>query len=885
MRLTPTWIDPAWLKAPLLLRRFPATLLSILGAAAILGTTTAAAPLLLSSAGNAAITQELDQYGSDLAGVTFSTFGFIQRRTFDPANAEVKTAGDELSSLGEPTVTVLGATTDVQHRDRETQVRFLFRTSALANVDMLTPDEGLPGAWIAESSADELGVEPGDHVVLENFRTRREVPIAGIYRDLASGPLSDYWSEMTYEIVNEIPNQPPLRPFMIMEEDQFLDSTGDMAQQATFSWTFPLVDKDLTLPQAQGIAAEIQERRLRASDPLTDLGRSMAALTLYGTLRVQTSLTTAIDNSEDTVTAIEGPVRLISLAGRLVALIVIGAAGIFSYTKRRTEAKLLSAQGRTLWWQGTKASVEVLLPALAGASGGWFLATRLISIAGPGAPVSNGVAADALQEVMWWTAAAVVVLGAVYGVGAHQETQFRSSRLRRVAARIPWELLVLALAGASLYEVLTREDPIVRATDAPATIDMLLLAFPFLFIAGISGLATRGLRRLLPRLRNHAAGAKPWRYLAIRRFAATQKIGLLVITAASVALGTLVYSGTLVATTEETVRAKAQILAGSDVSIAVQNIEDVSPGIDLEWTPVAIGTGDLLPMEQRVDVLSVDVETFAEGAFWDPRFADRPLDELLADLVSDGPRAPVILAGLDAPREATVDARGKHLPVEVVAAVHAWPGMAPNRPMMIVDGPTYTRVAQAAGATATDPFATDQVWAKGSAERALRMLEQEGVLVQYHRSARDVQASPPFRSLSWTFGFLRALGLMAGALAVIGVVLYIQSRQASRDVSYAIARRMGLRRRSHRGAIAAELAAMLATSFVIGGGLALVAAALVLDEVDPLPGLPPGSLLTIPSPLVWGTALALFLVGGFSAWFVQRRADRINVAEVMRLAG
>lgn len=884
MRVTPRWIDPAWRKAPLLLLRFPALLGSVTAAAAILGITTAAAPLLLSSASNAAIAEELDQYGPALAGVSFSTFGFIERDTFAPADSEVLRAAGTVSELGEATVMVEGATTGIETPAGEAQVRLLYRTGALPNIDKLTPQHGLPGAWIARSTADALRVEPGDRVVLENFRNRREIPIAGIYRDLASAPLSDYWAPLTYDIINEIPNQPPLRPYMILPQRQLWDATRRMAQQGTVSWDLPLVDHEMTMPQAIETEAAIRELKLNASDPLTPLGGALADLTLYGTLDVRTSLTAAIDSSEETVMAVEGPVRLISLAGRIVALVVIGAAGVFAHAKRRREARLLSAQGRTPWWQGTKSSVEAALPAAGGGVIGWFIAIELVQRAGPGLTISAGVTRGALVEVGWWIVAAVVVLGAVYGFGTHQETQIGASRLRRAVARIPWEAVVLVLAAASLYEVVARQDPIVQATDEPVSIDMLLLAFPFLFIAGMGGLLARGLSRLLPSMRRAAATARPWRYLAVRRFGATQKAGFLVINSAAVALGILVYSGTLVQTTATTVRAKAHILAGSETAAAVQNIEDVPPDIDLDWTDVAIGSADLLPGEERIDVLSLDPETFARGAFWDPSFADRPLGDLLTELVGRGNRVPVILAGIPAPRHATVEARGKHLPIEVIETVDAWPGMSPNRPMMIVAGETYTRVARAAGATATDPFASDQVWAKDDPDVVLEALEDEQVFVQYHRAARDIEASAPFRSLSWTFGFLQALGVLAGGLALVGVVLYVQSRQSSRDVSYALARRMGLSPSSHRAAIGAELTAMLAISFLIGAVLAVTAAALVIDEIDPLPALPPDPLFRVPAALVVGCCGVLLLIALAGAWLVQRRTDRMNVAEVMRVA-
>lgn len=878
-------MDPAWLKAPLLYLRFPALALSLMAAVAILGATTAAAPLLLSSAGNAALEQELDQITDLQAGLRVSTFGFVNGETFNPADRQVRDLGERLPAVGDPILTVEGASTRVENAaGDDSPVRLLARTGALDNIEKLTPDRGLDGVWIADTNARELGVGPGDEVILErNFGTNR-IKIAGIYRNLASGPISEYWRPLTFHIINPIPNQPPLHPYMITPIEELLEVAEGVGQQATFEWDFPLQLEEPTLPIASGVSDAFLDARLEASDPLTDVGRAVAAITLFNSVDVHSFLTNVIKSSEETVTAIEGPVRLISLAGRLVALAVIAAAGMFAYTRRRVEARLLSAQGRTPWWQGAKAAVEATLPAIVGAAIGWFGGQALVGVAGPGDRISEGVARAAMQEVGLWALGGVVLLGVVYGVAAHQETLLGASRIRQVIGRIPWEIVLLALAGASLYEVRTREGAIVEASDKAAEIDLFLLAFPFLFLAGVSGLAARGLRRFLPRLRSGTGARGAWTFIAARRFAGGQKVGFLLITASAVALGVLVYSATLVSTTEKTVHSKAQVLAGSDVAAAIQNIEDVPEDFPFPSTHVALSSGDILPADERVSIVSIDPETFDLGAFWDPSFADEPLDELMAKLKTDGPRLPVILVAASAPREATIDTRGIDIPITVVDTVRAWPGVVPNRGLMAVDQETFQRIAVEYGSLEKDPFATNELWIKGDGDRIFDALNSNELVVNSSRSAADVEEAPSLRSLTWTFGFLQALGLLSGLIAVIGLVLYLQSRQQAREVSYALARRMGLTRGDHRMAIGAELLAMLASSALIGGLTAVAAAKLVAAGIDLLPGVPPGTVFRLPTLVLWGGPLVVLLVAVFGAWRVQRRADRMNVAEVMRLA-
>jgi hypothetical protein len=116
-------------------------------------------------------------------------------------------------------------------------------------------------------------------------------------------------------------------------------------------------------------------------------------------------------------------------------------------------------------------------------------------------------------------------------------------------------------------------------------------------------------------------------------------------------------------------------------------------------------------------------------------------------------------------------------------------------------------------------------------------------------------------------------------------VLYLQARQESRDLAFALGRRMGLSDRTHRRALSLELGFMLGVAAVVGSSLAVLAAFLIRSKLRVLPGLPGPTVLTIPWVLVLMVvvgAAATALLGGRLA---QRRARRTKVAEVLRVAG
>jgi hypothetical protein len=81
-----------------------------------------------------------------------------------------------------------------------------------------------------------------------------------------------------------------------------------------------------------------------------------------------------------------------------------------------------------------------------------------------------------------------------------------------------------------------------------------------------------------------------------------------------------------------------------------------------------------------------------------------------------------------------------------------------------------------------------------------------------------------------------------------------------------------------------ELAGMLLAAFAVGTGLAVLGALVLRGDADPLPQLPPAMRLRLPWTLVGAVAAALLAFAWVAALLVQRRADRSNVAEVMRVA-
>ncbi len=326
---------------------------------------------------------------------------------------------------------------------------------------------------------------------------------------------------------------------------------------------------------------------------------------------------------------------------------------------------------------------------------------------------------------------------------------------------------------------------------------------------------------------------------------------------------------------------------GSDVSVTLPTHPVLPKHIPVPTTRVTRITDGvaLTPGPIDADALVVDPKTFPQVAFWDGSFAGKPLETLMRDISTPaGSALPVIAVGA-VPEGSTLEMAGTPIAMRVVATAGAFPGEVSDSPMVVADSDALTRALENAGSSVAKVGGRQELWALGPSAAVAGRLRRAGVPIEQVVTADQVRQTPSFLSLSWTFGFLQALGIMSGAIALAGILLYLQARQRSREVSYALARRMGLIRRSHRWSVIIELGTMLVASFLIGTVAATAASFLIYGRLDLQPGIPPPPLLRIPGILL-GLVLAGLVVFAYAgAWLVQRRADRMNVAEVMRLAG
>jgi putative ABC transport system permease protein len=894
-----------WLRVLVLLFRFPGLFLAVTGAALVLGLAAAAGHLFLSSAGTASLRLATQSAGTAFSGLYARTEGTIapdriayRARLLRDAAGGIPGLGSMLLFADDEATTELGPSS----RTQGPFVRLATRTGFVGHIVRLEGQADSRGWWVPRTAAEVLGVHAGDDVHVQigtivsgkGFRRTGaafDLRVAGIYRDLWARPPTDFWRP-AYEFIYDVrggPNSSVPPSFLLGSPGAFMALERTLAGSGPIEIDLPVDPSSLTLSQARVAAGRLERILADFENPNTQLASSFSA---HDSL-----LPALVDGAGRTADALAGPVDVVAQAGRLVALAVFVSVGVYALHRRRVEFSMLLARGVHPASLGARSAVEALLPATLGIAVGLGAAVLLVRTTGP----SRFVAADAVTgsavDLAVTLAVALVLLAAAVALGLRARRQRQPGAVSRIAARVPWELAVLTLAGGALYEIWTRGANTLSdvagggsATSgfpAPQRIDLLVPLFPILFIAGMAGVATRVIRRLLPRLRRLAIRGKPSAYLAGARLTTAPRLALILVTACALAIGIVLYAGQFVTSVRDTARQKALVSVGADSAVSLYpSVDQLPAGLGPSTTTVVRLPAAPLGPGSTAEVVAIDPGTFTRAAFWDGSFADRPLSELLRMLSppgSGGP-LPVVATSPQVPAAFTLEFYGEPFPATVVATAHAFPGMPGDTPMVVTNVHLLTREAAEKGLTIQDLGGSYEIWSAGSPRPVLRALGREGLYPTAVTTVSHVARTPAFLALSWLFGFLEALGVLTGILALVALLMYLESRQRGREVSYSLATRMGLTPSQHRRSVAMEIAAMLGAAFVIGGGLAMVGAFLVHGKIDPLPDLPPAALYRVPFVLSLAVAGSLVAFAWLGAALVQRRADRADVAEVMRVA-
>ena len=894
--------NPLWSKSPLLLLRYPALFTALAAGFFLLAVAIAANPFFVSAAGSAALATEIDDATEFGAGATLTTTAGLFVRAeegeepelwYPSRNTVIREDLVGTPHLNTPTFTMLApavAAANGREATNSVQVRFLVRSGALAHIRKLT-QASTDGVWIPDTTAAELGVEAGDRLAVGLGTTSRtvRVPIAGTYRALRLEPLTPYWRSLAAEIRARPPDY--LIPPSLLITDRgtvtaLMQKLG--LRTALYRWEFPLTEKNLTVQEAKSLAEDLkgfQNRLNTPGSPLNDAFRCVGFCSFFGeTYEYSSLLPLAVSAAEDTTTAVGAPVSLLANASSLVAFALIAAAGAFVIARRRQEMNLLRARGVGARVAAVRMFVEALVPAALGALAGVFVAYALVEAVGPAGRIEPDRLVSAATAVFVRVPIALVLLALVAALASRPGREHQTAPL---LARIPWEAPVLIVAALLLFRLLDAGALSGGEENAQGPSAYLLL-FPLFFTAGAAGVGARLVGRLAGVWRDHALGTPSRiRYLAAHRLAGNGRLVAALVAACAVAFGTFMYAETIVSSYRETVKARSLLSVGSDVSGTISFDRDIPDPFPFPITKVSALTAEgEVSSGPPVDLVSVESRSFARAAFWDDRYASRSLESLMEDLRTSGSDVPAILVGgLDFETD-VVDVRGVSIAVRAVGKARAFPGAARTRPVLVLDSARLQAFLDEEGNS--NPFAgpsgVTELWVKGEPRAASRALEASPARPFPVTTAEEMSDTPGVIAFTRAFALLEALGLAAGLLVLVVVVLYLQARQRARIVSHRLSLRMGLTRGGHIVALWLEIAIMLFVSALLAAGLALFAARIVLTQVEPLASLTPVPLFEPPVALIAATLLASLAVAALAAVLLDRSSRRARIAEVLRRA-
>jgi len=876
-----------WLTSPFVLARYPGLLLAIAGAGAILAAAAAAAPVFVSSAGNATLRkglQPLCPWGVGLQANTYfppDTTSNDLTTAFSEADRQIRSSVRGLHVAPGIVTIFLADRAEASipgPRERRATVQIAARDGALNHVQRLE-QTNVEGVWITDTTAHALDAAPGDEITLSVGTGKTvSVPVAGVYRDLAAAPLPGFWCSVAGDIIpsNAFSNAAPPAPIVLADRTLLLelaDQLGTMGQ--VLLWEFPVDEHGLTLEEA----GPTSDSLAAIADRLALPGANNSCGHL-GCLSGHSDLPAVTERAQRTVDSLRGPVTAVSWSGRVVALALLAGAALYWTVRRRTEVQLLSARGVGPIRVAGKVALESFVPLAASVMVGWAAAVWAVRTLGPSPVTDPGARRSGIEAAAWMTAAALLLLSLAVASVARRSAEISEAQHRVPLRRVPWDLVLALLAGASLYELLTRGTGPVTSTPGMLELDVLVLLFPILFTAAGTAIVARALGFAIPRLARGSRKGPPAVHLAVRRLATAGAMAIGLVAAVTLGVGVLSYSGVLGSSLSATERAKAEVFTGSDLTADVSEVSSIPPSLAPRATHVkAIPLSTFLGVGQMA-ALAIDPRTFDRAAFWDRSFADQPLRTLLDAMLAprhDG-RIPVLVVGVHAPATGRIligYGAGGFQEARVVGLARHFPGKDPSRALLVVPL-NAPHVDDAPGA--------DHFWIRGDPVQSERALRRAGVLVFTAVSADEVEQTADLAALAWVFSFLLALGIVTALIAVLGAVLYLQARQRGRVVAHALAHRMGLSRAALRTSVAIELSALLATGVTLGLLLGWIAARLVVSRLDPVPYLAPGMLLRVPFSswiLVAAMAMAIAWLGG---WAAQLAAERGNVGTALRTA-
>jgi putative ABC transport system permease protein len=754
----------------------------------------------------------------------------------------------------------------------------LYRDGFEDRLEILEGDGGRGGVWIDEHAAEVYDLEIGDIVVYSTIDAfaaeqlplvEKELSVTAITEDHAQLASRHYWCGIE-NLIGFTPGGDRRPPVGFVDLDVFAGDSSDPDSDAHYLrfeeyWEIPVAHEGMTLT----IAGDILETFLEASRAI-----------FFNPEGIVTDLATVSSRVEVMGLALGSSVRPLAVVVVLVAFGLVAAAGSYWVDRRHDELRLLSAIGIGPVLIGFKALLEMMLPLVVGIGVGVLGSIPLAGWVGPGGAIEGGAIAEGLVLAIPTTILALVLVAVVAALRARG--LLATGRHRRASRWWALPLASAALLGAYLLRGAVGDEAVVFGeNELVGSVDPLVLLFPLLVFAAAGLLAAEAILFLLPKVKDRWSGHSF--YMASRRLVSSPGPVIVLLVGALIPVATLVYSAALTRSAETTIEAKGRVFIGSDVRVPVFGLDPLPPALADQSTYVR--RAERVDMDGTpVEFLVIDPETFALGAFWHTGFSDRSLEELigLVDVVESP--LPAIAANAGERLESgTIDLGQLEVPIAVEALVASFPGARGDRPLIVVGEEAFLAFVAEADLPPGREGTLPQLWVAGlTDEEVERALGEADIGFAFTTTIGEALDLTKFQVIIWTFDFLELYAALAGIIVVGAILLYADTRQRARNLSYALAVRMGLTRKEHLRAGLIEIGGLVVIGAVVGSLTANLAARVMFRSLDALPATPPSPLWVGTIDLIVILMVLSVGVGWLASAAAQRTADDANVSELLR---
>nr|WP_157529192.1 FtsX-like permease family protein [Kibdelosporangium sp. MJ126-NF4] len=741
-------------------------------------------------------------------------------------------------------------------------VNLVSREGSFDNVEVLRGGNR-DGVWIPHNIADQFRLNPGDSIMI----ARRPVPVGAVYRRL-SDPVPEYWCNDRGVMVPPLHGGTNDPPWPVIVPQPLLDrmiAAGGLTAVGTH------IDVFTTNPLTTRTEMDAWAATTAAMTPqLVDALKAKPVVDDYAVRSARVAART-----QDAVSTAVLPLTLISVIAGLLG--VIGLATQWAQ-RRGAEIRLLWTRGVSPQAIGGKAVLEMGGPLLVGALLGWAAAWATSPVLAPATQLDPWAPwRSALYAAVTWLVA-LIVLGTVTSLRVRREfTAIERKPRFQVATKIPWE--VVAGAGAVVIW-LTGGDHAVRVdtSDLVPDVGLPALAFPVLvmvFFVGVVARLAGFLSRASHRLRGWRNPTVLW---ALRRTAAQRKVAVALLAVAGLAIGVIAAGVGVSSTARESLEDKSWTRVGSDHAIPLISSAAETAAIpdQLRGRATKIAFTQLyIEGNLGARIMLVDPDTFADGARWRERWADKDITDLMTALrtpQADGAIPAIVVGGH--PLGEFVS-HGDYLKkMRTVATVASFPAMGQYEGMIVTSWqwltPSQRRGFVQQVLTSQDPRqVVDGLTAAG---------ERTGPIVQ----AKGATEELPFLVVAWIFAFFVVLGFALAAVAVVTLLVSVETRRRSTAVAHALLARMGLHARALLVTHLVELAILAGTATAVGVGGGWFILELITQRLDPFPMVAPvpqpASLQGVGLLTVAVAVAGVVLVAGYAV----RAAKRAKVRELLR---